>query len=423
MLKTKVLSPDDVDNAELADAFLTQKKDSLSVLVAANLRAAIYKLLCNVTAVKARRTWVLQRNTLCGINYEAALRVADVECRYIGMSATSFADHNQLALNRWGRHYYELSNGIHCNPGFQQAFGSASLPSPAHGRTPSSPPHSRVVAGRGGPDGVCGCHTAGRTRPPSLPGACDWQAVPDSTCRIGDPATGDLTEQRHPGGRRGLSRAEFFACFEVRKTFDRGAQETYIDFVGRVSEGENARIQECARDCRASAGREMCLNIVGNHGPSRGSQGSHPGAGGEFRCLNCKLPANLPSPLCLRHEAPGTTKLQRCVDCGEESRSGTCPSGASHTSLQFWQSTRPTCATCHSGTRKVPYAVLTTRALQRTNVSTADKTSPSPTRCAAPRGANTTKAPIPLRCGPVASAATIFALSPCGCSAQITRRP
>jgi len=85
MLKTKVLSPEDVGKAELADAFLTQKKDSLSVLVAANLRAAIYKLLCNATAVKARRTWVLQRNTLSGINYEAALRVADVECRYKGM--------------------------------------------------------------------------------------------------------------------------------------------------------------------------------------------------------------------------------------------------------------------------------------------------------------------------------------------------
>jgi hypothetical protein len=81
---------------------------------------------------------------------------------------------------------------------------------------------------------------------------------------------------------------------------------------------------------------------------------------------------NLLSPLCLRHEAPGTTKGQRCVDCGEDSRSGTCPSGASHTSLQFWQSTRATCATCHSGTRKVPNAVLTTRALQITNVSTAD---------------------------------------------------
>ena len=67
MLKTKVLSPGDVGTAELADAFLTQNEASLSVLVAANLRAAIYKLLCNVTAVKARRTWVLQRNTLAGI--------------------------------------------------------------------------------------------------------------------------------------------------------------------------------------------------------------------------------------------------------------------------------------------------------------------------------------------------------------------
>ena len=146
MLKSKVLSPDDVGKAESADAFLTQKKDSLSVLVAANLMSAIYRLLCNVTAVRARRTWVLQANTLFGINYEAVLPVADVARRYIGMSAASFCDHDELARARWGRHFYELSTESHCNPGFQQAFGSASLPSPAHGRTPSSPP---LTGGRG----------------------------------------------------------------------------------------------------------------------------------------------------------------------------------------------------------------------------------------------------------------------------------
>ena len=55
MLKSKVLSPDEVALAEAADAFLTQTKDSLSVLVAANLIAAIYRLLCNPNAVLARR--------------------------------------------------------------------------------------------------------------------------------------------------------------------------------------------------------------------------------------------------------------------------------------------------------------------------------------------------------------------------------
>ena len=174
MLKSKVLSPDEVALAEAADAFLTQNRASLSVVVAAKLMAAIYRLLRNVNAVKARRKWVLQENTRFGINYRAVLRVGNVASEYIGLSARACCNIPQLKDARWGDHFYDLSTDKHCNSRFQRAFGSASLPAPAHGRTP----HSRVVTGRVGPDGVCGCHT-GRTCPPSLASACDWQAVPE----------------------------------------------------------------------------------------------------------------------------------------------------------------------------------------------------------------------------------------------------
>jgi len=209
---------------------------------------------------------------------------------------------------------------------------------------------------------------------PLWPAPAIGKRYPAPRAGKGDPATGDYSEQLHPGdGGSGLTRAEFTSCFIVPKKFDRGDAEPYKDFIGRVSGSEDALIQECVRDCHASGGREVCLNIVGNQFPSQGSQGSRTGSGTGFvpRCVNCKLPVQSLSPLCPHHEPAGTTKLQRCIICRKESRDGTCLAGDSHISIQNWNGTRATCATCHSGTRKVANAVLTTRALQITDVSTA----------------------------------------------------
>ena len=316
MLKSKVLSPDKVALAEAADAFVTQNRASLSVVVAAKLMAAIYRLLRNVNAVKARRKWVLQENTRFGINYRAVLRVGNVANEYIGLSARACCNIPQLKDARWGDHFYDLSTDKHCNSGFQRAFSSASLPAPAHGRTP----HSRVVTGRVGP------------------------------CRKGDPATGAYTKQLHPGGGD-LTRAQFVRCFSVVTEFRRGDHESYDAFYKRVSDGEDLLIHNCARDCRASGGSRVCLNISGNQFPAHGGQGSGTGGGGGGgACVNCQIPSGWPSPLCLHHEPACVTAQLKCYVCGQESRDGTCPTGDRHISLRAWKGMRATIATCHSGT-------------------------------------------------------------------------
>ncbi len=129
MLRSKLLSPDDVARAKLANGFLKLHQASLSVVVAARLKTAVHILLFNVNGIKAARKWVLQENTRCAIMYLLSFIVpGNKEDYYIGESKRSGCTHAQLCKARWSQHYGDLACNEHVNGKLQDAYGSASYP-------------------------------------------------------------------------------------------------------------------------------------------------------------------------------------------------------------------------------------------------------------------------------------------------------
>ncbi len=170
MLRTGVLSADDVGLAQSANAFLTLEKDGLPVLVAAQLHSAVHRLLLSSNGIRAARKGVCQDNTKCAIQYEICFQTGGVDNLYNGEAKHAFCDHHQTFRNRMRSHFCQNITGEHCNYKFRRAFRSAPSPRPptdAHRRRRCT--HGWSCVGAAG----WSLRQPGRTCPPSWASACD----------------------------------------------------------------------------------------------------------------------------------------------------------------------------------------------------------------------------------------------------------
>ena len=230
----------------------------------------------------------------------------------------------------------------------------------------------------------------GRICSPSCASAWVWPAVPDCPRREGDPIAGAYAQQKNGTDR--LTKAEFVTRCTMLETMDRGDGEEFTDFVGRVLARELTLINQRRVECLASGGRAKLCNIAGVQFEADDRAVFRPDLGvfGTVNCRNCGTPVVTSNARCDRHEFRGTTVNMACIDCGTDSRDGSCIGRGPHTSLAAHRGTTALCAPCHSGTRQVPSAATPTRAMQTTRASTAACQSVKSTRGAS---ASTTKPP------------------------------